>query len=70
MAQAQQKLRVRISLVVDVDVESWRQEYGSTDSRMDIREVVRESIVDAARQAYPTSTFGTMVSLHEAERGL
>ena len=67
---AQQKLRLRVSLVIDVDVESWRQEYSSADSREDIREVVRESIIDAARQAYPTSTFGTMVSLREAERGL
>ena len=62
------KSSIRITLSVEIDVEAWRREYGQPESTVtDIREAVRADIEQAARQAYPVSTFGSMVLVRTAD---
>ena len=63
------KSSIRITLSIDIDIDAWRREYGQPKSSItDIREAVRADIEQAARQAYPVSTFGSMVLVRTADR--
>lgn len=45
-------MKVRLTLEIDVDVDAFRAEYNTNETRTEIREIVKSTIDDAARMAY------------------
>lgn len=43
-------MKVRIILVADVDPQGYRDEYGTDESPTEMREYVRQSVLEAARE--------------------
>ena len=50
-------MKVRVDIVVDVDPQAYRDEYGTSDTVAEIREDIRLRVYDAARESLNRFSF-------------
>lgn len=56
-------MRIRVELVIEVDPESWDRTYGNGARRSDVREDVREYVLDAIQQSAAAQETGMTARL-------